>query len=90
MFNEAEDIKDISYLLNENEDVDEDNDVDEYKITYKKSPFKSIIQDIKDKFSKSGDELIKKGIYYVEKMKSFESAEIKNIKEKLIIFKTEK
>ena len=91
MFNvdEDEDIKDISYLFNEDEDVDEDNDADEDKITYKESPFKSIIQDIKDKLSKSGDKLIKKGLYYVEKINSLGSVEIKNIKEKLIIFKNE-
>ena len=39
----------------------------EDKITYKESPFKSIIQDIKDKLSKSGDKLIKKGLYYLNK-----------------------
>ena len=66
-----------------NEDEDED------KTTYKESPFKSIIQDIKDKLSKSGNKLIKKGPYYVEEMKSLGSAEIKNIKEKLIKFKNE-
>ena len=66
-----------------NEDVDED------KITYKESPFKSIIVDIGNKLSKNGDKLIKKGLYYVEEMKSLGSAEIKNIKEKLIIFKNE-
>ena len=85
-------IKDIRYLFNDDEDEDikyirylfnEDNDEDE------QSPFKSIIQDIKDKFSKSGDKLIKNGLYYVEEMKSLGSAEIKNIKEKLIIFKDE-
>ena len=29
------------------------------KITYKESPFRPVIQDIKDKLSKSGDKLIK-------------------------------
>ena len=84
-------IKDIRYFFNEDEveDVDEKNDVDEDKITYKESPFKSITQDIKDKFSKSGDKLIKRSLYYVEEMKRLGSAEIKNIKEKLIIFKNE-
>ena len=50
LFNEDEDddIKDISYLFNE----DEDNDEDEDKITYKESPFKSIIVDISSKLSK--------------------------------------
>ena len=68
----------------------EDNDVDEDKITYKESPFKSVIQDIKkDKLSKSGDKLIKKGLYYVEKLESLTSSEIENIKEKLIKFKNE-
>ena len=40
----------------------------EGKITHKESPFKSIIQDIKIKLSKSGDKLIKKALYYVEEM----------------------
>ena len=81
LFNEYEDeYEDIRYLLNEYEDVDED------KITYKESPFKSIIVDIGKKLKKNGDKLIKKGLYYVEEMKSLGSAEIKNIKEKLIIF----
>ena len=84
LFNEFEDeYEDIRYLLNEYEDVDED------KITYKESPFKSIIVDIGNKLSKNGDKLIKKGLYYIEEMKSLGSAEIKNIKEKLIIFKNE-
>ena len=84
LFNEYEDeYEDIRYLLNEYEDVDED------KITYKESPFKSIIVDIGNKLSKNGDKLIEKGLYYVEEMKSLGSAEIKNIKEKLIIFKNE-
>ena len=44
LFNEYEDeYEDIRYLLNEYEDVDED------KITYKESPFKSIIVDIGNK-----------------------------------------
>ena len=84
LFNEYEDeYEDIRYLLNEYEDVDED------KITYKESPFKPIIVDIGNKLSKNGDKLIKQGLYYVEEMKSLGSAEIKNIKEKLIIFKNE-
>ena len=65
LFNEYEDeYEDIRYLLNEYEDVDED------KITYKESPFKSIIVDIGNKLSKNGDKLIKKDLYYVEQMKS--------------------
>ena len=84
MFNEYEDeYEDIRYLNNENEDVDED------KIIYKESPFKSIIVDIRNKLSKYADKLIKKGLYYVEEMKSLGAAQIKNIKEKLIIFKNE-
>ena len=75
---EDEDVKDIRYLLNEDEDED--------KITYKESPFKSVIVDIKNKLSKNGDRLIKKGPYYVEEMKRLESVEIKNGKERLIIF----
>ena len=66
MFNEDEDededIRDIRYLFNEDEYVDEDED----KITYKESPFKSIIADIRNKLLKNGDKLIKKGLYYVE------------------------
>ena len=84
LFNEYEDEdEDIRYLLNEYEDVDED------KITYKESPFKSIIVDIGNKLLKNGDKLIKKGLYYIEEMKNLGSAEIINIKEKLIIFKNE-
>ena len=59
------------------------------KITYKKSPFRPVIQDIKDKLSKSGDKLIKKGLYYVEKMKELTEPQVKIIKEKLIKFKNE-
>ena len=70
-------------MFNENEDADED------KITYKESPFKSVIVDIRNELSKNGNKLIKKGLYYVQKIKSLGSAEIKNIKEKLIIFKNE-
>ena len=75
---EDEDVKDIRYLFNEDEDED--------KITYKESPFKSVIVDIKNTLSKNGDRLIKKGPYYVEEMKRLELAEIKNVKERLIIF----
>ena len=59
------------------------------KITYKESPFRPIIQDIKDKLSKSGDKLIKKGLHYVEKMKELTEPLVKIIKEKLIKFKNE-
>ena len=82
LFNEHKDeYEDIRYLFNriEDEDVGED----------KESPFKSIIADIRNKLSKNGGKLIKKGLYYVEEMKSLGSAEIKNIKEKLIILKNE-
>ena len=77
MFNEYEDkdVKDIRYLFNE----DEDNAVDEDRITYKESPFKSIIADIRNKLSKNGNRMIKKGLYYVEKMKQLpESFKFKN------------
>ena len=60
-------IKDIRYLFNE----DEDNNVDEYRT---KSPFKSIVADIRNKLSRNGDKLIKKGLYYVEEIKSLGSA----------------
>ena len=84
MFNEYEnEFEDVRYLFNENEDVDED------KITYKESPFKSIIADIRNKLSKNEDKMIKKCLCYAEEMKSLGSAEIKSIKEKLIIFKNE-
>ena len=76
LFNEGEDedeYEDIRYLFNEYEDVDED------KITYKESPFKSIIVDIRNKLSNNGDKLIKIGLYYVEEMKNLGSTEIKNI-----------
>ena len=90
-------IKDIRYLFNEYEDEYEDmrylfnvtEDIYEGKIAYKEPPFKSMIVDTRIKLSKNGDRLIKKGLYYFEEMKSLGSAEIKNIKEKLIIFKNE-
>ena len=85
LFNEDEDedegVKDIRYLFNEKEDED--------KITYKESPFKSIIQDIRNKLSKNGDKLIKKGFYYVEEMKELTESQVNYIKEKLIKFKNE-
>ena len=59
------------------------------KITYKESPFKSLIQDIRNKYSKNGTKLLKKGIYYVEEMKKMTESQVKNIKEKLIKFKNE-
>ena len=59
------------------------------KITYKESPFRPVIQDIKDKLSKSGDKLIKKGLYYVAKMKELTEPQVQIIKEKLIKFKNE-
>ena len=62
LFIEYEDeYEDIRYLLNEYEDVGED------KITYKESPFKSIIVDIGNKLSKNGDKLIKKGPFMLKK-----------------------
>ena len=77
LFNEYEDEdENIRYLFNENENEDEE------------SPFKSIIQDIRIKFSKNGNKLIKKGLYYVE-MKKLTESQIKNTKEKLIKFKNE-
>ena len=36
------------------------------KITNKKSPFKSIIRDIRNKLSKNGDKLVRKGLHYVQ------------------------
>ena len=61
----------------------------EDKITNKESPFKSIIQDIRNKLSKNGSKLIKKGLYYVEQMKKLTESQVKNIKEKLIKFQNE-
>ena len=54
----------------------------EDKITYKESPFKSIIQGIRNKLSKNGNKLIKNGLYYVEEMKNLTESQAKNIKEK--------
>ena len=83
MFNEDEDkdqdVRDIRYLFNEDEDED--------KITYKESPFKSIIVDIRNKLLNNGDKLIKKDLYYVEEMK--ELTELQVNEEKLIKFKSE-
>ena len=66
LFNEdedEEDVKDIRYLFNE----DEVNDVDEDRITYKESPFKSIIAEIRNKLSKNGNKMIKKGLIMLKK-----------------------
>ena len=57
----------------------------EDKITYKES----IIQDIRNKLSENGSKLIKKGLYYVEKMKELTESQVKIIKEKLIKFQNE-
>ena len=76
MFNEDEDVKDIRYLFNE--------DKDECRITYKESPFKSIIADIINKPPLNGNKMIQKGLYYVEKMKELTESQVNNIKKKLI------
>ena len=76
-------IKDIRYLFNEEDIYNGINDIkylfneNEGRITYKDSPFKSIIQDIK------------RGLCYVEKMSNLSTSDIKNIKEKLVKFKNE-
>ena len=53
------------------------NQENKIKIIHKESTFKSIIEGIK------------RGLYYVEKMKNLSTSDIKNIKEKLINFKNE-
>ena len=98
-FNQDQDeygYEDIRYLFNENKDEDVDvKDIihlpneDEDKITYKESPFKSIITDIRNKLSKSGDKMIKNAFYYVEEMKELTESQENNIKEKLIKFKND-
>ena len=50
---------------------------------------KSIIADIRNKLSKNGDKLIKKGLYYIEEMKELTESQVNNIKEKLIKFKND-
>ena len=91
-------IKDIRYLFNEYEDEDEDirylfNGIafNEYEDVDgdKQSPFESIIVDIRNKLSKNGDKLIKKGLYYAEEIKELTESQVNNIKEKLIRFKNE-
>ena len=78
------DINDIKYLFNENEDYYADKithkDIkrgayyaenikkNKIKSACKESPFKSIIQDIK------------RDLYYVEKMNNLSTSDIKNIK----------
>ena len=74
-------------MFNEDKDEDEDNDVYENKLTYKESPFKPIIVDVRNKLSKNGNKLIKRGLYYVEEMKEYTEPHVNNIKEKLIGFK---
>ena len=67
--------------INENEDKDIKRDayyaekIKKIKITYKESPFKSIIQDIK------------KGLYCIEKMNNLSTSDMKSTKEKLVKFK---
>ena len=82
-------INDIKYLFNgiafnrTNENGYKDIKRDAYyaekikksKITYKESPFKSIIQDIK------------RGLYYIEKMNNLSTSDTKSTKEKLVKFK---
>ena len=80
---EDEDIIDIRYLFNEDEDEDED------KITCKESTFKSIIVDNRNKLLKNGDNLIKKGFYFVEEMEKLTESQVNSIKEKLLKFKNE-
>ena len=82
-------IKDIRYLFNQYEDEDEDIRYLFNENEDKESPFKSIIQDIRNTLSKNGDKLIKKGLYYVEEMKELTESQVNNIKEKLIKFKNE-
>ena len=65
------------------------NNIFKNKITYKESPFKSIIADIRNKLSKIGNKLIEKALYYVEEMKKVTESQVKSIKEKLIKFKYE-
>ena len=68
--------------INENEDKDVKRDayyaekIKKIKITYKESPFKSIIQDIK------------RGLYYIEKMNNLSTSDMKSTKEKLVNLKT--
>ena len=61
----------------------------EDKITYKESPFKSIIAVIRNKLSKNENKMIKKGLYSLEKMKRLTELQVKHIKEKLIKIKNE-
>ena len=60
------------------------------KIPHKKSPFKSIIENIREKLQilgskvlKSESDLIRRGLYEVEKMKNLSESGIKNVSEKL-------
>ena len=55
------------------------------KIRHKESPFKSIIQDIRNKLSKNGN----KDLFYTEEMKKLTGSQVNNIKEKLIKFENE-
>ena len=54
----------------------EDDDEDEDKITYKEFTFKSINVDIRIKLLKNADKLIKKGFYFVEKMKKLTESQV--------------
>ena len=62
----------------------------EDKISHKKSPFKSLIENIREKLQilgsknpKSESNLIRRGLYEVEKVKNLSGSSIKSISEKL-------
>ena len=59
------------------------------KITYKESPFKSIITDIRSNLSKREHKFIKNGLKYAEEMKELKNLRVKIFKENLIKLKND-
>ena len=82
MENKFKGVKDIIYLLNE-EDASVHEDI---RYLFNESKFKSIITDIRSNLSKRGHKLIQNGPKYAEEMKDLTYSQVKSFKEKLIKF----
>ena len=76
--NKLKGVKDIRYLLNE-EDESAHEDI---KYLFYESPFKSIITDIRSNLSKRRNKLIKDGLKYLEEMKDLTYSQAKSFQEK--------
>ena len=76
--NKFKGVKDIKYLFNEEEDESAHEDT-KYLFAHK-SPFKSIITDIRSNLPKRGHKLIKNGLKYAEEMKELTDLQVKSLK----------